>query len=139
MKIIFLKDIKNVGRTGDIKEVADGYAKNFLLPQKIAELATERTVRENNQKNIAVEKKIAELKEKLEAVRNTPLAFHLNTGEKGEVYSSVTKEDITEELKKKGFGQVLIRLEKPIREIGEHEVEINIGKGVTGRIRINVS
>ncbi|MFA5052497.1 MAG: 50S ribosomal protein L9 [Parcubacteria group bacterium] len=138
MRVIFLKDIKNVGRVGDIKEVTDGYAKNFLLPKRFAKLATKESLGEMNQKTAAEEKTAADFRKKIEVIKNTPLTFHLKTGEKGEVYNSVTETEIEKELKKKNFGKVKVHLEKPIRTFGEYEVEIGIGHGTTGIIRITV-
>lgn len=139
MKVIFLRDVKNVGRKGEIKEVADGYAKNFLLAKGLASPANQKNVRDVEQKAGSIEKEENEFKSRMESLRGSgALEFRLKMGSKGEVYSSVTKEDIEKELKKKGFNGVEARLQKPIRNLGEFEVEVSIGRGVTGKITVSV-
>ncbi len=140
MKVIFLKDVKGTARRGEIREVSDGYAKNFLLPKGIAEPATGKAIGEINRANEAVQKEIDGFKEKIKRLEESgELEFKLKTGKKGEIYGSVTREDVERELKKKGFAHVEARLAKPIREAGRHEVEVSIGRGVTGKINISVN
>jgi len=140
MKVIFLKDVKGTGRRGEIREVSDGYAKNFLLPKSIAEPATERVIGEINRANAAAEKEAAEFKDKIKKLEEAgELEFKIKTGKKGEIYGSITREDIERELRNRGFGNVEAKLSKPIREIGKHEAEISIGRGVSGKIKISVS
>jgi large subunit ribosomal protein L9 len=139
MRVIFLKDVKGTGRRGEIKEVSDGYAKNFLLPKGIAEPATERAVGEINRANEAIKKVAEGFKDKIKKLEESArLEFKIKTGKKGEVYGSITNEDVEKELKSKGFGNIEARLAKPIKEIGDYEVEISIGRGVTGKIKISV-
>lgn len=140
MKVIFLKDVKGVGRRGEIKEVSDGYAKNFLLPKNIAEPATERVMGEINRANAAAEKEAAGFKDRIKKLEEAgELQFKLKTGKKGEIYGSITREDVERELKNKGFGHIEVKLAKPIKETGKHEVEISIGRGISGKINISVN
>jgi len=137
MKIIFLKDVKNVGRRGEIKEVSDGYAKNFLLPRGIAELATTEIINNINQARIATEKGVAKKQEKIKKLESeVVLEFKLKTGKKGETYGSVTREDIIETLQQKNYSDIEIQLLKPLKQIGEHTVDISYGNNATGKLNI---
>ena len=137
MKIIFLKDVKNVGRRGEIKEVSDGYAKNFLLPRGIAELATTEIINNINQARISTEKEVAKKQEKIKQLENeVRLEFNLKTGKKGETYGSVTREDIIEALQQKNYNDIEVQLLKPLKQIGEHAVDISYGNNTTGKLNI---
>ena len=137
MKIIFLKDVKNVGRHGEIKEVSDGYAKNFLLPQGIAKLATAEVINNINQARVATENEVAKEKEKIKRLESEEkLEFKLKTGKKGEVYGSVTREEIIKALRQKNYSDIEVLLQKPLKQIGEHAVDISYGKNVIGKINI---
>ena len=137
MKIIFLKDVKNVGRRGEIKEVSDGYAKNFLLPQGIAKLATAEVINNINQARIAIENEVAKEKEKIKQLESEEkLEFKLKTGKKGEVYGSVTREEIIKTLRQKNYSDIEVLLQKPLKQVGEHAVDISYGKNAIGKINI---
>ncbi|MDD4931534.1 MAG: 50S ribosomal protein L9 [Candidatus Colwellbacteria bacterium] len=139
MKVIFLQDVKNVGRKGDIKEVSDGYAKNFLIAKRFARPATAQSVTESKQKEASLEKEAVDFNRKMEnLIASGSIDFKLKTGKKGEVYSSVGREDIENALKARGFPGVEVRLTKPIRELGENQVEVSIGRGITKKITVSV-
>jgi large subunit ribosomal protein L9 len=133
MKVIFLKDVPRVGRKHDIKEVNDGYALNFLFPQKLAEMATAKamTELERRQKEIIVEKEIQEglLIKNLEEIRDKVIIIKGKANEKGSLFSSIHKKEIKEELERNHkieIGEEFIILEKPIKETGEFEIPIEI-------------
>lgn len=139
MKVILLQDVKNIGKKGDIKQVTDGYARNFLLPQKLVEMATDSAVKKVD----TVQKKIAAENEKdLEA--NEKLASELDgrdiiikaKSEDGKLFGSVGTKEIMKELKKQGFAisEKYIALDAPIREVGEKEIEIHLGHGIEAKI-----
>jgi len=137
MKIIFLKDVKNVGRRGEIKEVSDGYAKNFLLPRGIAKLATTEVIKSINEARIVIENEVAKNKEKIKRLENeVKLEFMLKTGKRGEVYGSVTREEIIKTLQQKNFNDIEVLLQKPLKQIGEHAVDISYGNNAVGKINI---
>lgn len=139
MKLIFLKDVKNVARKGDIKEVSDGYARNYLFPKKFAAPATAANLKNAEEKKMSEEKREQFFREKAGGLRKMePLEFRVKSGKKGEIYSSVTKEDIEKELEKKGFSEIEVKLPKPIRETGEVSVEIGIGRGITEKITVSI-
>ena len=139
MKVILLQDIKNLGQKTDIKEVADGYARNFLFVKKLAEPATPQSLtrREQFLKTADEEIKIIQgLANKLAAEK---LEFRVATGEKGEVFGSVTEKEIKLVLLERGYPKELgVILEKPIRTTGEHEITIDFGRGIKGLVKLVV-
>lgn len=145
MEVIFLRDVKGVGRRHDVKDVAAGYARNFLFPNKLAETATPVTLKKlaaiqaetsKNEKEFAkkVEKIIGNLNERT-------LEFHLKTGEDGSVFGSVNKDAILTALRDSGYvtkERVEIELARPLKELGEHKIAIHFKNGASGEIRIIV-
>ena len=140
MRVIFLKDVKNVGKKLDVKNVSDGYARNFLLPQGLAKIATEEAVKNLETQKIASVKEDEKIKNELIALaknlENKEFEFKVKTGEKGEVFGSVTKNDIEKSISVSRSIEAL--LDKPIKKLGEHRVEINLGKGVKVNLKIKV-
>lgn len=146
MKVILLRDLRGVGKKDDIKEVSDGYARNFLFRQGVARIADEAAMKEIKiQKEIA-EGKIKSLKDKLEQIKNeleiVPLIFKLKVGEHKEVFGSIGKEQIERNLKgrvsKFKLEGIKINLKHPIKELGEYQVDIDLGEGVTGKVKIKI-
>lgn len=139
MKVIFLKDVKNVGKKLDVKNVSDGYARNFLFPQNLAKIATDEAVKNLEAQKTAMIKEEEEAKSELIALaknlENKEFEFKVKTGDKSEVFGSVTKNDIE---KKISVSDVEILLDKPIKKLGEHRVEVNLGKGIKAELKINV-
>ncbi len=140
MKVIFLKDIKGVGKKFDVKNVSDGYARNFLFPQNLAKATTEEVIKNiENQKKAAL-KEEEETKNELivlaKNLENKEFEFKVKTGDKGEVFGSVTKNDIEKSIAVSGGIEIL--LDKPIKKLGEHRVEVNLGKGVRVSLKIKV-
>lgn len=140
MKVILLQDIKGIGRRFDIKEVKDGYARNFLLPKNLAEPAAPQALRrlmEAKEKHAAErEKKIDLLKEETKGLENAVFGFKLPTGEKGSVFGSVTARDIENELRERGIRNVRVEIDKPLKTLGEHEIQIDLGEGLKTKIKI---
>jgi large subunit ribosomal protein L9 len=140
MKVIFIQDVKNVGRKGEIKSVSDGYAKNFLLPKAMAKIATGDNLKQVIDKKQQKEKEKADFIEKADKLKEMPpLEFSVKAGKNGEIYGSVAKNDIENKLKELGFKNISVKLDKPIRKTGEREIEITIGRGVNSRVKISVS
>jgi len=144
MKIILLEDVKNLGKKGEIKEVADGYAKNFLFPRNLAVLATSQKIKEVEEKQKAQEKKAeAELKtfQKLaEKLDGYELEIKAKATKEGKLFGSLDKEKIAKLLQKNNFSiePSQIKLEKPIKEIGEYEVFLEFPHGLEAKIRVIV-
>lgn len=139
MKLILLQDIKGLGKKFDVKDVKDGYARNFLLPQKLAKIATEAAIKELESQKNKQEQEEKEIKTKLEELAKNlegkEFKFELKTGKKREVFGSLSEADIKKVLSEKGI-EAEILLEKPIKIIGEHQIKIDLGKGVKTTIKV---
>jgi large subunit ribosomal protein L9 len=133
MKIILLKDVPKVGKKYDIKDVADGYALNLLLPKGLAQRATPdviKKVEETKSKDLA-DKKIQEelLLKNLEVIKTTTINFKEKANEKGHLFAGITKEAIVKELERVTrfhFDTESIKLDKPLKETGEHKVAVEV-------------
>lgn len=133
MKVIFLKDVPKVGRKYDVKEVNDGYAMNFLLPRRLAELATSKALTELNKtkKTIEVERGVQTslLMKNLEEIKGKVLHIQAKADDKGHLFSGIHRKEIVEAMHKEHHVEIseeFIVLEKPIKETGEHEIQIEI-------------
>lgn len=135
MKIILLKDIKKIGKKYEIKDVADSYALNLLIPAKAAIPATPGNINliEAKKKGDAIEnaKNEAELQKALNEIKGISLEMSGKVNDKGHLFAGIHKEAVLEALKKqKGvtINSEHLILEKPIKEIGEHEIKIKVGE-----------
>jgi len=133
MKVIFLQDVARVGKRHDIKEINDGYAMNFLFPRKLAELATPSAIAEleKRKKNIEIEREVQEelLLKNLEEIKGKVVHLKAKADEKGHLFSKIHNKDIVDEMKREHHADIneeFIVLEKPIKEIGEHDIPIII-------------
>ena len=139
MQVILLRDIKNIGRKNDIKEVSDGYARNFLFPKNLAQPATTVNLA-NRQVLIAREgEELARLKQLAVKLQNEVLEFKIKTGAHGEVFGGISRDDIQKELVKKSYGGVTVELSKSIKKMGEIAVTVNLGKGIKATAKILIS
>jgi len=131
MQVIFLQDIKNSGKKGEIKQVADGYALNFLIPQKLAIAATPDKIKKlaaAHEKIIKEQQRIqSEIEKIIAKISNKKIIIQKPASEKGKLFAAISADDIASVLKK-NFGididQEKIKLKKHLKEIGEHKVEI---------------
>lgn len=144
MKVILLKDISGVGKAGDVKEVNDGYARNFLLPNALAKIATPQVMRETEkQKEAKTQKAELELKAaqelagKLEGVE---IKLSAKAGEGNQIFGSINAQKIAEALNKKGHKveKIRIKLFSPIKTLGEHDVTVEFGHGLEAKIKVIV-
>ncbi|MEK7555502.1 MAG: 50S ribosomal protein L9 [Patescibacteria group bacterium] len=139
MKIILLQDIKTLGNKYDIKNVSDGYARNFLIPRNLAKIATSQAIKELEIQKTKFEQKEKEIKAKLErsakGLEGREFKFEVKTGKKGEIFGSINKEDIKKSLTEKGIESEIL-LERSLKTLGEHQVEIDLGSGVKTKIKV---
>lgn len=146
MKVILLKDVKGTGEKGQIKEVADGYARNFLFPRNLALEATP-----GNLKNLEVQKQKEEKRKQEEREQAQQLAEQLQqkdlvitvdrVGQEGKLFGSITAKQISQELKKQWRIQVdkkKIQLEQPLRQLGATYVTIRLHPQVSARLHVLV-
>jgi large subunit ribosomal protein L9 len=144
MKVILKQDVKDLGKVGELVNVANGYARNFLFPRKLAAEATEKRVKEfEHWQRVADsrrKKAMGERKETLEKIAGLQLVFKLNAGEEDKLFGSVTNKDISDELEKQGHivDKRDISLPEPIKVLGQHKAMINMGEGLEQEIVITV-
>ena len=146
MKVIFLQDVPNVARAGEIKEVASGYGRNFLIPKKLALLANlpalstiKTQLKTEASSEVQTEDRLAELAQELEGKEITLKA---RAGAKDHLYGSITSADIAAELENNS-GVVIdkrkIELTDPIRQLGSYEVAIKLAKDIIPKIKVTVT
>ena len=144
MKVILQKDIENLGDAGDIKEVAAGYARNYLLPKKMVILANEKSKKAiEHQEKIVKIKKLKRKKQNetlAEKISGSDLVLNVKVGEEGKLFGSVTSIDIAKKLKEIGYeiDKRRIILAEPIKNIGEYQVEIKLDEGLTTTVNVFV-
>ena len=133
MKVIFLKDVPRVGKKYDVKEVSDGYAMNFLIPRGFAETATPKALAQLDmrKKEIVLEREVQEdlLLKNLEEIKNKTITISGKASEKGSLFSAIHKKEIVEAMQEQhhaGIAEEFIILPKPIKEVGEFEIPIEI-------------
>ena len=141
MKVILLKDVKGTGKKNEVKEVSDGYARNYLLPKKLAVPADNTNMKELNEKNKSKELKAqkeyeaaVELGKKMEELN---VVIYAKAGDGGRLFGSITSKDIAEQIKKQHNIEVdkrKITLDEPIRVLGSRFVDIKIHQKVIQNI-----
>ncbi len=145
MKVILRTTVDNLGRPGDVKDVKTGYARNFLLPRKLAEAATPASLKywekgkEKRAALVASEVKTAkELAEKLSGVN---LSFTMPASDEGKLFGSVGKTDVLKSLKAAGYEvpKNSVRLDTAIKTVGEHEVELRLQPEVSAKVKVTVA
>ncbi len=138
MKIILLQDIKDIGRKNELKNVPDGYARNFLIARKLAVPANKEnlSIKENiDSKNSA---EIDRLKQSAGKITGKNFIFEVRVGDKNSVFESVSKKDIENALSQKDYKVEAVTLVKPIKTLGEHIIEINLGKSIKTNLKITI-
>ena len=144
MKIILVDDIYKLGKAGDVVTCANGYARNYLLPQKKAIMATEFNLKKiESIKKVAEEKKLEkfnEWKALAAKINNVEISFVRKADEHDHLFGSVSDVDIVNELEKLDLkiSRVAIVLDKHIKELGEFDVDINIATDITAKIKVKV-
>ena len=145
MKVIFLKSVKGVANEGDVKDVKEGYAKNFLFKQKLALEATPANMKAHEEKLESLKEqeklKIAEAKALAEKLKNTKVEFNQKAGDTGRLYGAVTSQEISDALAKQGLpvDKKLFDMKEPIKEAGTHTVKVNIYKEIKSQLTVIVN
>lgn len=145
MRVILLQDIENLGKKGEVKEVANGYARNFLIPKKLVKIVTEQALKElEKEKELAARQAEEELKaiqEIISQVDGQEIEIVAKLKDSGEIYGSVTPYKISRALKKKGFDikKSQIDLQEPIKKLGEYPVTINFDHGLEAEVKLIVA
>jgi len=145
MKVILLKDVKSLGKKGDLVEVAEGYARNYLLPGKLADEATQGGIKQIEQEKNALKNK---QKKEMDAANSLAqklakisLSLGAKAGDQGKLFGSITNKDISEALLKQHNIKVdrrKIELADPIKALGEYEVSVRLAAEVEAKLSIKV-
>lgn len=145
MQVILLKDVPKIGRAHEVKNVNDGFATNFLLPKKLAEIATPEKIRklEEKKKSEKAEKIIREnlLDKNLSDLAEKTVSISAKANEKGHLFSSIHNTEIADSLMTQHNIRIdpqMMNLSKPVKEIGEHEIKVSMGKK-TGKFKLIVN
>ena len=146
MKVILLEDVKSLGRKGEVVNASDGYARNMLLPKKLAVAATDSNMKDLAAKKRGEEKLAKEQKEAAEALKADleakPVTVSSRVGESGKTFGSVSSKELAEAVKEQLGIEVdrkKMNLAQPIRELGTTTVEIRLHPQVSASLRVNVT
>ena len=145
MKIILKEDVESIGLMGDVVEVKDGYANNYLIPRKYAMRATPSTLKEIDNLKKTRLKKEAKIREEalaqLEHINDLQIVIPVKVGEEGKLFGSITPTDIAEEITRKSGIEIdkrKVELESNIKFLGDYEVAVILFKDVEARVKISI-
>jgi large subunit ribosomal protein L9 len=145
MQVVLLKDVKRLGKTGELHEVSDGYARNYLIPRGLAAAATS-AARQQAAEHVAAQVRQERVEQEHAAqqatkMENIELVFAAKAGESGRLYGSITKADIAEQLAEKigmDVDRRKIVLDEPIKELGTSTVEVQLHSTVSTTVKVIV-
>lgn len=144
MKVILNQDLDNLGKVGEVVNVKDGYARNYLLPRDLAVEATSRNVKQlDHQKRIVEHKKaklVAAAEQFAERIAQLSVTIAQKVGEEDKLFGSVTSQSLQQALKEEGIEveKKRILLEEPIRQLGSYTVPVKLQQGVTADLKVTV-
>ncbi len=144
MKVILKEDVKNLGAAGSIVNVADGYARNFLIPRNLAVEASSVNIKALEQERKKIEDAARKAKESAQELSNRlsslTVQIMAKAGEEGKLFGSITNADISEALKREGFDvdRKRIMLEEPIKRLGTYTVNVKVYQDIIVPVNINV-
>lgn len=146
MRVLFLKEVAGTAHPGDVREVAPGYARNFLFPQHLAVVADDRVVDQIRKREEAArrraEKELTDAKDAAARLRKLTVTIYAKTGEGGRLFGSVTNTDVAQQLKREAgldIDKRKIEIETPIKSLGPHEVTVELHPEVTETLRVVVA
>lgn len=144
MKIILLKDVAKIGRKGDVKDVSEGYATNFIFPRKLGILATDENIKKLNllKSEEEIKKKVSEdlISKNIDTLSTFNIVIKAKSNEKGHLFAGISKEDLVREIENQTRIKAdpdWIVLEKPIREVGNHIISIKT-QNKTGKLKVEI-
>lgn len=143
VKVILMQDVPKLGETGTVQNVAPGYARNYLIPQGLASIATKGSIKQVEERQAAEARRIAKQEEELrglsDRIHGTRIEIQVRAGEQGRLFGSITAADVAEKLGAT-VGEEIDRrkvdLDEPIRSLGEHEVTIRLVGRLTPTITV---
>ena len=136
MKVLLIKDVKSLGKAGEIKDVKDGYGQNFLVKKGLAKVATDEVIEQwkedEARKKAEKEAEIKSLNELADKLKETKVVIKRKLGENGHLYGAVTKDDIAKALADAGFevDKKSVEIKSAIKTVGNHDVSIKLGHGI---------
>ncbi|HDJ30434.1 50S ribosomal protein L9 [bacterium] len=145
MKVILLKDIEKLGEKYEVKEVKDGYARNFLIPRGLAKPATKRNLewleKQKEKEEKKAEEELKKVQEEAAAIDGQEIVFPVKVGESGQLYESITAQKISEKLKELGFNisKNQIDIKEPIKEIGEFPIKVTFKHNLEAEIKLIIT
>ncbi|MGA1845527.1 50S ribosomal protein L9 [Deferribacter abyssi] len=145
MKVIFLKDVKGVAKAGEIKNVKDGYARNFLFKKNLAVEATPANIKKLEERKLQMQEaelqKINSAKNIAEKLKNITVKLVKKAGENGKLFGAVTAADLVQSLKREGLNidKKQIELHEPIKKTGEFNIKVNLYKEIKGEFKVVVN
>ena len=146
MKIILIKDVAKIGKKGEIKEVTDGYANNFLIKQNLAKPATAQiqaqTAKENQEAESKKQRQLQKLTDLKKELEKREFNLEISLGPQGQVFGGIHSKDIIEAINNKIPGSVekqQVILDYPIKTLGVHIITVKLGSGLSASVKINVS
>jgi large subunit ribosomal protein L9 len=145
MKVIFLDDVSTKGKKGEIRDVADGYARNYLIPKGYAAPATEGALKQYKAKLVSQERSMErrqdELKELAAKINGMEIHFPAKVGEKGRIHGSITSADIAQKISEHVNTEIdkkKVILDEPLKHLGEHDITIRFYKEIGAAIKVIV-
>ena len=143
MKVLLIKDVKGLGKAGEIKNAKDGYARNFLIPKGYAKLATDEVIKEwqeeQKRKEEELKKELAKLNELKEKIESVTLHIKHKLGANGQLYGAITNKEVAEHLKEKGIEIDKKHIDmKQIKTVGEYTVDVKLGHGIHAKLKLVV-
>jgi large subunit ribosomal protein L9 len=144
MKVFLKEDVKSLGKMGEVVNVAEGYARNYLIPQKLAVEANTKNVKEFEHQKRTLKEKADKLKDTSKAfadkLSSVTLTIKAKAGEEDKLFGSVTNMDIAEALKSAGYEieKKKVHLEEPIKRLGKYTAEVKIHPEITAKVTVQV-
>src|SRR3990170_4600237 len=145
MKVVFLEDVEGSGHIGEVKDVANGFARNYLLPRRLAAVATPHAVRRAKARAAVEAHRQAQLDDEagllVEKLAAAPIVIQARAGERGRLYGSVTAADIVEEAARVAGVELdrhLVQMAEPIKELGSYSVPLKLTRNVEATLQVEV-
>lgn len=146
MKLLLLSDVADLGKKGEVVEVKEGFARNFLIPKGLVKVANEaienQAAREQQKQENKKQKEVEKNQELAQKINKLTLTFKEKAAAKNKIFGSIDEKTIAADLSKKLGVKVSAKqiiLEKHIKEIGKHEANINLGSNITAKLKIDLS
>jgi len=138
MKVVFIADVKGAGRRDEVKNVSDGYARNFLIPKKLAVPADAAALKEKAERDEQKMATLSELKDLADRLGREKFVFPVAVGSHEEVFGSVNRDSLKKALWEKGYGAAEGVINPPIKKLGSHRVVVQLPHGLTAETSVEL-